>query len=343
VTGKTIGKSTWFGLEQDELLSRKLLARVYGELEADGLAQDVTADWGAVIENSTAYACVCEWAAGLLRSSMTRHFAREVGFAKARHTRLIQRELAKLPEHRRQAAHRQIERVLRNFYGESEERIEAVLRVTLEAFEQDEYWTVVEAVDQARSADVATFAEALGQFGIVDMAVIGQQARRRLDFLKSLDDLIGRPETLEKDLHTAIENNLWMFGHEHALLASNETLRRTLAEAMEKTFARAKTRPDLLLCSQLGQRYVLIEFKRPSKDITRDDENQAVKYRDDLLRRFEPIDVIVIGRGRASSVDPRSGHPDLKTISYASLISDARTQLDWLIDQLRQPRSPAWS
>jgi Histidine kinase-, DNA gyrase B-, and HSP90-like ATPase len=44
VTGKVIGKPTHFGLEDDDEIPPKLLKKVYGELEADGLAADVTAD-----------------------------------------------------------------------------------------------------------------------------------------------------------------------------------------------------------------------------------------------------------------------------------------------------------
>lgn len=55
VNGKVVGLTSYFGLEQEEYIPNKLLKRVYGEIEADGLTDDVTADWGAVIENSKAY------------------------------------------------------------------------------------------------------------------------------------------------------------------------------------------------------------------------------------------------------------------------------------------------
>jgi hypothetical protein len=52
VDGKVVGRATTLGLDEDETIPPKLLKRVYGEIEADGLRNDVTADWGAVIENS---------------------------------------------------------------------------------------------------------------------------------------------------------------------------------------------------------------------------------------------------------------------------------------------------
>lgn len=47
VGGKIIGKPSYFGLEDDEEIPKKLLKKIYAEVEVDGLVDDVTADWGA--------------------------------------------------------------------------------------------------------------------------------------------------------------------------------------------------------------------------------------------------------------------------------------------------------
>ena len=52
IGGKVVGKPGFFGLEDDPEIPPKVLKRVYGELEADGLIDSVTADWGDVVENS---------------------------------------------------------------------------------------------------------------------------------------------------------------------------------------------------------------------------------------------------------------------------------------------------
>ena len=49
------------------------------------------------------------------------------------------------------------------------------------------------------------------------------------------------------------------------------------------TGPRANKRPDLFLAELMSGGFLLIEFKRPSKAIDRDDQNQAVKYRVDLI------------------------------------------------------------
>lgn len=54
VGSKIVGKPAFFGLESDEDLPKKLLNRVVGEIDADGLEGDVTADGGALFEDSKA-------------------------------------------------------------------------------------------------------------------------------------------------------------------------------------------------------------------------------------------------------------------------------------------------
>lgn len=344
VADKAVGKPTYFGLDEDEDIPAKLCRRIYGEVTAEGLTEaDVTADWGAVIENSTAFQQVTGWVNEQLTSRVREVFKQEVSLAKARRQQELNRRLAELPEYRRQMAEEAISRVLAKFYNETEERIDAVLGVMLDAFERDEYWTVVQAVREAHRGDVATFATALSKFGLVDMAVMAQQALRRREILDELDALLQRPETQEKELHRVIGTNLWLLGPEYALVASNRTLESVMEQYLDEKVrsTRGNKRPDLLLCTRLRGAYLLIEFKRPDKRITRDDEVQAIKYRDDLLPRFSPIHILMMGRGRAGGSDPRSTFTDLVVRSYADIVSAARADLEWLLEQLQTPKLDA--
>lgn len=55
VGGKVVGRPSLMGLEDERDLPNRLLRQVVGEVVADSLEEDVTADWGAIIENSKAY------------------------------------------------------------------------------------------------------------------------------------------------------------------------------------------------------------------------------------------------------------------------------------------------
>ncbi|PKM36426.1 MAG: hypothetical protein CVV06_11145 [Gammaproteobacteria bacterium HGW-Gammaproteobacteria-10] len=137
-------------------------------------------------------------------------------------------------------------------------------------------------------------------------------------------------------IHKVIETNLWMLGYEYSLIASNKTLAKTIEEYTNNKFGgkRANKRPDLFLAHNPRGNYLLVEFKEPSKPITRDDQNQAAKYRDDLEPKFGEIEILLLGKGRSSTNLSQNDPPRMKVFGYEHLISSARTQLDWLLKEL---------
>jgi hypothetical protein len=132
----------------------------------------------------------------------------------------------------------------------------------LEAFETDVYWLVLKNINDATRADVTKLAEVLDEFGIIDVAIVAQQAKHRREFLDELDRLVTNPATVEVDVHRAIERNLWLQGPGYRLVASNKSLANLLATWMNVEFhgVDAQKRPDLFLAAMNQQTYLLIEF-----------------------------------------------------------------------------------
>lgn len=336
VEGKVVGKPGFFGLDERDDIPRKLLNRVVGEIEADDLADDVTSDWGAILQNSTAYQHVRDAVHNSVAEKLAQVFSDEVNLAKARLKKVVNRRIELMPEHRRSFAEKALDKVMRKFYGESEEKIETMVGLVLDAFDIDEYWAVCRRIENARRADVLTFAEALETFGLLDMAMMAEQARRRLRLLDDLDRLASDPATLEKEMHVALEKNLWLFGAEYSLMSSNKTLAKVIEDYTGNEFSgpRSKKRPDLLLAQNVLRNTLLIEFKRPSHMLNRDDEAQARKYRDDLTPGFGAMKILLVGGGVSPSISPHYDVADVSFLSYAGVISAARGQLDWLVIEL---------
>lgn len=335
VGGKIVGRPSFFGLDEDEEVPKSLLKRLYGEVEADGLLDEVTPDWNAIFDNSIGLRNLQDYVAPLLKEQLFRRFRRDFAVVKTRLKRQIDNRLAKLPQYRRQYAEHEMEKIIQKFYGESEERIAVVLSVALDAIEHDSYWMVLREVHDASRSDVMTFAEALDSFGLVDVSFMSYQAHSRLKFLDELDDLVGNPKTSERELHKAFEHNLWVLGAEYLLLASNKSLQTVIERFTEAAFKgkNAFKRPDLLLVSSVTEEFVLIEFKRPDKMLDRGDDAQAQKYRDELLSKFHPIRVVVIG-GAVDLALRNAPGKDVSYFSFAQLVSRARQELRWLLSDL---------
>lgn len=339
VDGKVVGKPMLFGLDEDEEIPTKLAKRVYGEVELTGVADFVTADWGSIIENSKAFQETRAYVQTQVKACLQDTHAKDLGLQKARLQKQINQRLSKLPEHRRKYAEEALNRILKKFYGESEDRVSTIADVALDAMEHDAYWAVLDRIGQLSHGDVGAFAQSLEDFGLLELATIGVQASRRSEFLDFLDQLLQNPSTLEKDAHKAFETNLWLLGRKYSLMSSNTTLGTVIDTYCNSEFKgdRAAKRPDLLLSQDYGDRLLLIEFKRPSHNISRDDIAQAEKYRDDLSSRLSStasMDIIMIGKGRVSTLDTRNMLTSISINSYASVISSARSELDWLIASL---------
>jgi len=349
VAGKTVGKPGFFGLEDDERIPAKLLKRIYGEVEVDQLEDHVTADWGSILENSKPLAEVRQWVSAQAQDALTKTYKREIDLQKARLARTLKQRLEKLPEHRRSFAEEAISRILHKFYGIDDERINTIADVVLDAMEHDEYWTVLREIGQAKHSDVSEFAESLEHFGLLELALVSRGAKHRLSFLDNLDILTSDSKTLEKDVHRAIEHSLWVLGAHFHTMASNITLKRIVDQYCGKKFSgkRGALRPDLLLARNASNRHVLVEFKRPSHPIDRNDEAQAQVYRDELSQHVpgSEIDILVIGGRRAERTDTRYDAANLRVLSYNEVISNARYELDWLlknlkIESIEQPTHP---
>lgn len=341
VGGKVVGKPGFFGLDDDSEIPAKLLKRIYGEVNADALADSVTADWGDVIENSKGFQALKLVVQSHVKRALESVCSREITLQRARLQRQINLRLAEMPEHSRRFAHAALEKVMKRFYGENDDKVETIVSVVLDAFEKDEYWRVLKEIDDATGGDIETFASSLEEFGLVDMAMMAVQTQSRLRLLDHLDSLIRNPETLEKTVHQVLEKNLWILGYEYSLITSNKTLASTIQEYTNQEFAgdRASKRPDLFLAQSLRGGFLLVEFKRPSKTISRDDQNQASKYRDDLEPRFGIIEILLLGKGRDSTALIGNDPPRLKVLGYEALVSTARTQLDWLLTELKGSRA----
>ena len=332
VDGKAIGKPSFFGLDERDDFPQKLLKKLYGEIDADGLREHVTAGWDSIIENSELLTKLIETVQPMLVAAFEARYRRDIQLAQARLKRTVHERLAELPEYRREYAQRAIEKVLDRFYGDAPEKIEPYIFVLLEAIENADYGTVLRHLAEAERRDVIAVAEALADFGLADMAHLVEQAKARHAFLDKLEALAHDPNTLEVQMHKAIEKNLWLLGAQYSLFSSNKTLARQSEDYLDKKFTgqRSNDRPDLLLNENLDGAALLIEFKRPKHPLNFDDYQQATGYRHDLHKVMnKPIDVLVMGGKRSPDFPQKDLEPNVRAFSYLDVIATARRQIEW--------------
>lgn len=341
VGNKIVGRPENF-LKEDEIIPEKLKKRVVGEIVCDDLEDFVTSDHGAIIEGSKLNEEIKDNVKTELTSSLKEVFKTDMILAHARYQQKINRELEKLPEHKRKFAEKSLYKILEKFYGESDEKLNTIISVMVDALEKDHYWSVIQNIEDSRNSDIEKFADALSQFGIYEMSVITGQATNRLRFLDELDLLRANPNTTEATIHKALANNLWVLGNEFSMIFSNKTLTSAIEEYLNKKFTgdRANKRPDLFLGSIEDKEHVLIEFKKPSDAVGRDAEAQALKYRDDLnsVIHNKRIHIMIIGGRVDSNISSHNERADVRFMTYTDVIANARAKLSWLLRELQQEK-----
>jgi len=341
VKTKLVGKPSFYGVrDRVPELPKRLLRQVYGDVEADALFDQITPHWNELPEDTRAYRALAEFVRSHLEIALRQSFQTQLAMAKARLQKHLNKELQKLPEFKRDFARRAVEQALRKFYDLPDEKIWAIVDVVLTAVERDDYYFVLQTLQRARHAEVSILAEALADFGLVELTRTARSTVARLQFLESLQTLADNPRTTEQVMHEAIAQNLWLLGPDYASLISNQSLRSTVKKITGQdnySGASAAKRPDLLLAHSYQGRYLLLEFKRPSHTITHADIAQAAAYRQELTTHVGSgarIDLLLIGGKQ--NIDPQygTGTSGVQVETFTSLISAATARLEWLTQEL---------
>ena len=334
VDGKSVGKPGFFGLNERDDFPQKLMRKLYGEVEADGLRDHITAGWDEPVENSELLKAVEAHIQPILRDAFEQQYRREMQLAQARLKKTIQERLARLPEHKRHFADRAIKKALDKYYGEPKSKVEPIVHVLLEALERSDYRLLLEHIAEARPGDVTGIADSLNDFGLAEMAFLVQKCAARQVFFDQLDTLASESATTEAVLHKALERNLWVFGNEYSLFSSNTTLRRQIEDFLVKNYigAKADKRPDLLLNENLNGEYLLIEFKRPSHALNRNDYSQVTDYRHELSNYMNTqIRVFLVDGSRSPDFPTSNLEPQVETRLFSQVVSTALRQIEWLL------------
>lgn len=343
VGGKIVGQPQYFGLDEEDVIPSKLLRRVYGEIEADALEADVTADWGSIIDNSLVLAEIRQQVRPALEQCCEEVYQRELNESRTRLKRRINGSLHRLPEYRQGQAQRMLDKVIRKFYGESETKLASVVSLLLEAFDQGDYWTLKDPLSSAATAhnghlDVVT--DAFAEFGMVDLAMMTQQTSHRVKVLKDLEQLIFNPGTSLEQIRKALAGNLWVLGSQYSMITTNQGLHDVVQLYVGHKFTNghAKDAPTLLMLQDFNKGMILLDLKPADHPIDLHDRRMALQYQEDL-KTYLPgrdLDVIVLGGALSPGMADQRKNSTVHFRSYKGLLTDARVQLNWLLGELQK-------
>lgn len=341
VSGKIVGKPSFFGLEDCDDIPQKQLKRIYGEIEVDDLEDFVLGNWSGIIENSKAFQEVKSFVQEEGRKLIEENYPKEYNLSLARLQKKYYKTIELLPEYKQGFAKKSLENILSKYFGDND-RIDAIISVMIDALQKDEYWVVVEKMENADTADIEILANVLNEFGLIEVALISKQANSRKKFIDSFEQLVRNPKTSEQDIHKVIEKSLWLINNHLVLYKSNTSVKKIVEDNSDKKYKgdRAYKRPDLILINNYSNEYVLIELKKYDYTLKIRDATQAVEYAIDLRPRYgEMRQIIVIGGKMPKHVNKDDFPKNVQLESYDRLIMKARNEINWLIDEFTDIRN----
>lgn len=332
VGGKIVGSPRYFGLDDEEAFPARMLKRLYGEIEANSLEKDVTADWGSIIDNSLLLNEIQDKIRPGLVKAFDGIFRAEMELAKARLKKRMNGSISHLPESKKGFANHVLDKVLRKFYGESESRMASVVSLVLEAVDQSNPVLKLDLDLQKR--------EAYAEFGLQDVAMIAQQSSRRLMALEQLSEVLLSPETPVENIREAVSTNLWLLGSGYTLVATNNQLTEVarMYVSHKWTNGHAHEAPNLLLLQDFNKGFLVLDLKPADHMVELNDRRKAKEYQTDL-KVYLPgrdIEVIVMGGALSPNLVGQKSSASIKFMSYKGMLTDAKVQLNWLAGELQK-------
>jgi len=142
---------------------------------------------------------------------------------------------------------------------------------------------IVNAMKDESAGNIKALDEVLSDWSLSQVTSVLRETRRRLAMIDLLRESLRNERTFEirgdNSIHSILEQDLWLLDESYWMLQSNKTLKTFIGDKLsEKDALRyGKKRPDFA-CGNLGSELVLVELKRPSHELTKDDLNQLEEY-----------------------------------------------------------------
>jgi hypothetical protein len=170
--------------------------------------------------------------------------------------------------------------------GEENEQLYAAIADLISQFDRVSIARVthiVTALKDEGTSNVKALDEVLSDWSLSQATSVLRETRRRIAMIELLRESLQNEKTFEirgdNSIHSILEHDLWLLDESYWMIQSNQTLKTFIGEKLsEKDAARyGKKRPDFV-CGTLENELILVELKRPSHELKKDDLNQIEEY-----------------------------------------------------------------
>ena len=215
-------------------------------------------------------------------------------------------------------------------------------------------------------SDLDALSNILSEWSVQEAMVVLDELGRRLDLIKSLENLTNNPKTDElHELHPLFNKGLWIFGPEYESLQylSNRSLTNVIKTLLGKKIVQTNSpnrRPDIVALpdatlsihsldhfeqSEVNgcEKVLIIELKRGGFQITNKEVRQLEDYAIEIKKNVEPTTKItgfVLGTTISSEAEESSkkGNIEIFPCTFASILLRAHARTFHLLNKIRESK-----
>ncbi len=142
--------------------------------------------------------------------------------------------------------------------------------------------------------------EMMDKWTLTQIMALMQIVKKRLDDIDMFEEMIHNEKTYEinsdKSVHRVLEKSMWLLNDEYWIVQSNKSLRTFIGNAIETEYK--LKRPDFV-CVNQGDKLVILEIKRPSITLGKEELDQAELYQRIIKRHkgtsYKSVNIILVG------------------------------------------------
>lgn len=163
---------------------------------------------------------------------------------------------------------------------------------------------VVDKISKQDSKGMQELSDLMDKWNLFQITSITNVLKNRLDTIKTFEQLIHDPNTFEintdNSIHRILEKNMWLIDENLWIVQSNKSLRTFIGkELLKNDKDKSRKRPDFACVNPAEDKLIIIEIKRPSVELKKNELDQAELYHRIIKKykgtKFRKIDVYLIG------------------------------------------------
>ncbi|MDO8480357.1 MAG: hypothetical protein Q7S65_00920 [Nanoarchaeota archaeon] len=139
---------------------------------------------------------------------------------------------------------------------------------------------LIKRISKQDSKAMDELSKLLETSSLLEVTSVSRILMSRLMTIEIFEEMVTNEETFEirgnNSIQSKLENNMWILDEEWWLVQANKTLKKFIGDEIEKEDK--NLRPDFV-CVSFENRLIIVDIKRPSHDITKEDIDQVENYK----------------------------------------------------------------